>query len=164
VTTHGELRQDGDRRGVRFERRYDATPKEIWAALTEPEQLRGWLADALVFEQQVGGHVVIDFGDDGRVDGAVLVYDPPAVLEYEWRFTGEQESAVRFELHPDGDGTLLVLDHRRLQTDQAVGYGAGWHAHLDHLASMLDGESGLSWEATFHAVLASYRDQEASLM
>src|SRR5262245_7341698 len=31
----GRLRLEGEHRGVRFERRYDASPPEVWAALTE---------------------------------------------------------------------------------------------------------------------------------
>ena len=38
--TFGALRQDG----VRFERLYDATPEELWSAITDPEQIQGWLA------------------------------------------------------------------------------------------------------------------------
>ena len=40
----------------------------------------------------------------------LCVDDEPNVLEYEWRFPGEDDSIVRFELQPQEYGTLLVLD------------------------------------------------------
>lgn len=42
-STTGDLRADGARRGVRFERLYKATAEELWSALTRPEQLARWL-------------------------------------------------------------------------------------------------------------------------
>ena len=42
--TMGTLRRDAERRAVRHERRYYAPPEEVWAALTEPVQVRNWLA------------------------------------------------------------------------------------------------------------------------
>ena len=45
--TFGRLRTESeDRRAVRFERVYDYRPDELWAAITQPEQLRGWLGEA----------------------------------------------------------------------------------------------------------------------
>ena len=37
---HGVYRSDEEGAAVRFERRYDATPEEVWAAVTEPESIR----------------------------------------------------------------------------------------------------------------------------
>jgi hypothetical protein len=44
---------------------------------------------------------------------------------------------LRLELEARGEGTLLVLDHRRLGTGDVVDYSAGWHAHLDALEQLL---------------------------
>jgi uncharacterized protein YndB with AHSA1/START domain len=156
----GRIREERGRRSVRFERRYDASPEEVWAALTRREQLGRWLAAAPVFEPEVGGRVVLDFGEDGgQVEGLVRVFDPPRALEYTWTFTGEDESILRFELEPDADGTHLVLDHRLLGPDHAASYGAGWHAHLDTLAATLSGEEGIVWWDRFEAVRPDYQGQ-----
>jgi uncharacterized protein YndB with AHSA1/START domain len=154
----GEVRGDGAERAVRFERRYAASPAAVWAALTEPEQLRGWLTEARAFEQEVGGRVELRFGDepDQTVGGAILVYDPPRALEYEWHWPGQATSRVRFELRPDGAGTLLVLDHRGLPGESATGYAAGWHAYLDRLE-----DDDADWDERFREVLPSYRELAA---
>jgi uncharacterized protein YndB with AHSA1/START domain len=57
--TEGLLRTEGDRRGVRFEPRYDATPAEIWSALTEPERMRRWLANVAELEPRPGGRFLL---------------------------------------------------------------------------------------------------------
>ena len=138
----GTLRAEpGGRAGVRFERLYDATPDELWAALTDPEQLRGWLAEAARFDLRRGGHVELHFPTESAAvaRGRILELQPGRVLEYEWDEAGGPPSVVRFELAPRGDGCLLILDHRLLDAASGPGFGAGWHGHLDALGVILAG-------------------------
>lgn len=51
----GELRVENDLRGLRFERRYDAPPSEVWASLTNPERLARWFAQTEI-DLRIGGH------------------------------------------------------------------------------------------------------------
>ena len=70
---------------VRFERELDATPDEVWAALTEPALLERWLATATV-DARPGGVVSLAF-DDGHMEGGrILEFAPPRLLEYLWTF------------------------------------------------------------------------------
>jgi uncharacterized protein len=162
-TLYGELRADGDDRcAVRFERLFDFTPEELWKALTDPEQLLGWLAHAESFDPRVGGAVELDFGEGVAVRGEVLQLEPGRVLEYTWTHSGEIESLVRFELTPHEHGTLLVLDHRRLTREVGVQYGAGWHAHLDLLEAALAGGS-LGFVPRYVELRPAYEEQAASL-
>lgn len=157
--TFGEIRREGDGRAtVHFERIYDYRQEELWAALTEPEQLRGWLGEVEI-ELRLGGRVVIRFGDsaDEITEGTIRELDPPRLLEYDWTYPGETESVLRLELEPRGEGTLLVLDHRRLSEAAAVGYGAGWHAHLDALEAVGTSGPRLDWDKRFAELLPEYR-------
>jgi uncharacterized protein YndB with AHSA1/START domain len=158
MTDMGTLRTDELRRAVRFERSFAAEPHELWAALTESDQIERWLAPARL-EPRLGGAVEIVFDEGQAVMGTVLAWEPPHLLEYEWRFAGEEESIVRFELTPQEGGTLLVLDHRLLGVEQATGYAAGWHAHLDRLEDVVSGRPGRSWDERFSALLPQYREQ-----
>jgi uncharacterized protein YndB with AHSA1/START domain len=153
----GRLLEDGDRRTVRFERRLEASVEEVWDALVDPERLRRWLAEASV-DAREGGSVELRFTDEtgGRVSGTIRVFDPPRTLEYEWRFEGERDSVVRFELRASDGGTELTLVHRRLGADAAAGYSAGWHAHLDLLAEALAGDVRTDWQERFEALLPAY--------
>jgi uncharacterized protein YndB with AHSA1/START domain len=155
----GTLRNDDERCAVRFERLYDFTPAELWSAITDPDQLARWLARAEV-DPGEGGQISLDFDGGATEGGRILTWDEPRVLEYEWRFSGEQESVVRFELHQREFGTLLVLDHRRLGRSSGTGYAAGWHAHLDALAGL----QGLSeWQSRFDELMPTYRAQADEL-
>lgn len=166
MTASGTYRQDGERRSVRFEREYAASVERVWAAVTEPEQLRGWLAvGGAVLEPRVGGRFEVRMtpGEDETAWGTVLAFQPPRLLEVEWRYEGEDESVLRIELEPLGDSTLLVLDHRLLQTAQAPGYGSGWHAYLDSLDDHLAGRPIGSWDERFRARLEGYRQASAAV-
>jgi len=140
---------------VRFERIIDAGIDRVWRALTDAEDLGSWLAPTEI-ELRRGARVSIDFAEGGRVTGEVIVIDAPNTLEYTWDFTGEGRSVVRFELTTDGARTRLVLEHRLLPPDQAVGYGAGWHAHLDVLTAHVTGGAPIDWDERFAGVLGSY--------
>jgi uncharacterized protein YndB with AHSA1/START domain len=152
----GQLRVEGDRRGVRFERRYEAAPAEVWSALTEPERMARWLAEAEL-DLRVGGPYTLRFSDEEgqTAEGEVLALEPERVLELTWKYPGEPDTVVRFELRPDGDGTLLVLDHRGLPPSAIAGYGAGWHSHLDSLDAHLAGQE-TDWSARFAELGPTY--------
>src|SRR5919106_3021644 len=131
VTEQGEVRPDEDRCAVRFERLYDFTADELWRAISEPEQLRGWLGPTSRWTLVPGEEYELDVG--GRTWGRLREVQPGRVLELDWNHGDELQSVLRLEVVPREHGALLVLDHRRLARDQAAAYGAGWHSHLDAL-------------------------------
>jgi uncharacterized protein YndB with AHSA1/START domain len=169
VMEYGTLRnEDEERRGVRFERLYDATPEELWRALTDPEQIGGWLAHASRWTLEPGGEYRLEFGDsdDAVTTGTIRQIEPERVLELSWSYPGEIDSVVRFELIPQAQGVMLVLDHSRLPAEPAVGYGAGWQAHLEALDRLLSGrQSGDqdAWFDRYRELLPAYEEQAAAL-
>ena len=90
----------------------------------------------------------------------ILVWDPPNVLEYEWRQAIVEESVIRYELASDGEGvdvgTLLKLTHRWLSLRNAQGFIPGQHAYLDRLAAFLDGAEIPDWCTRFNEVRPAY--------
>ena len=160
TTLQGALRPDADRLAVRFERRYPATPAEVWSAITEPERVGRWLAPTTLLGD---GRYRLDFGDDHQTLGRVEVCDAPHALVVTWDFTGEPTSRVAVEVRADGDGSLLLLDHTRLPQNQGAGYGAGWEAHLATLEAQLSGTTAPDWDERFGAMLPAYRAAAADL-
>ena len=140
---------------VRFGRHVSASPATLWASLTDEAALSVWLAPGII-EPHFGGTVRFDFGEDQQVAGEVLEHDPLRVIEYTWTFTGEPDSVLRFELEETTEGVNLVLEHRLLPPDQAVGYGAGWHAHLDMLEAHVTESDPVDWDKRFGEVLGHY--------
>jgi uncharacterized protein YndB with AHSA1/START domain len=153
--TNGTVTNFEDSATVRFERHINAPIDSVWEAITDPNHLADWLAPALI-EPRVGGTVHIDFGEDQKVEGAVSVFAPPHTLEYTWTFTGEPDSVLRFSLAASEGGTLLELAHRLVPSDQAPGYGAGWHAYLDILQASIEGAAPVDWTVRFNEVFGSY--------
>jgi uncharacterized protein YndB with AHSA1/START domain len=155
----GEIVPDGDRCSVRFERLYDATPEELWRALTDPGQLRGWLGHATRWQLVPGEAYELDVG--GPTTGRIRAVEPGRVLELDWNYEDEPESVVRFEIVPRDRGVLLVLEHRRLAVESGPGYGAGWHAHLDALAAPF-ATARRDWDARYRELLPGYRRRAAA--
>jgi uncharacterized protein YndB with AHSA1/START domain len=124
---------------VRVTRRYAAAPGEVWEALTDADSLGRWLAQVVDVELAAGGPFVLALPDaGGRIDARVRTIDPERLLELDWSHAGEPRSVVRFELAPDGDGTLLVLDHRQIDEPVGMRYIQRW----DRAFARLDRELG----------------------
>jgi uncharacterized protein YndB with AHSA1/START domain len=150
---------------ARFERLYDATPSELWSALTEPEQLRGWLAQVERLELSRGGGYELRF-DDSSITGRVLALDPGRMLELTWSHGDEPHSVVRFEIVSAPPGTVLVLEHTFLPAGEAAGHGAGWQSHLEALGHLLGGgDSGEArdWWERYRELLPVYERAAAAV-
>ena len=98
--------------GVRFERLYDATPDEIWDAITDPEQIERWLAHTTRWDARPGDEWALRFDDgrggggrDPRVRHRPRLPSSPGLQE-------ERDSVLRFDSCRATRGSLLVLDHR----------------------------------------------------
>lgn len=157
--THGTITPvDATHATVRFQRRLPAPIERVWTAITDPGQLATWLATTSL-DLRAGGRVEHTFDQadpGGQVTGTILRIEPMTVLEYEWRFLGEPDSIIRYDLVADGDTTVMTLTHRLLGNDRASGYGAGWHAYLDALAAVLVGAEAPDWDTRFAELRPAY--------
>ncbi|HVY95131.1 MAG TPA: SRPBCC domain-containing protein [Bryobacteraceae bacterium] len=107
------------------------SPEKVWAALTDPAQLREWAPFDIEGSLDTPGKTVKLkwIGAPAAIDTDVKHVDPPKALEF---------GDIRWELDPVGGGTKLTLwstiDRR------FVAWGAaGWHISLDVLGELLDG-------------------------
>ncbi|KAA0021410.1 SRPBCC family protein [Antrihabitans cavernicola] len=150
---------------LRIERDLRGPIERVWQFLTEPERRKTWMSAGEI-EPRVGGQVEHVFRnaeligeatepvDEYRFGGRVLAYEPPRLLAYTW----DRGSDVTFELTPVGDRVRLVVTHRRIaDRDGLVGYGSGWHAHLDLLVHRLaDDTPTYDFQAGMAALQAEY--------
>lgn len=155
MSDHGTISWQDDRATVHFERWIDAVIDKVWDAVSTAEGLAAWLSPADV-DLSHGGSIDLDFGEDGLAGGSIIELQPGSVLEFEWGFPGEPDSILRIELAESNGGTTLRLNHRLLPGDQVVGYGAGWHAHLDQLNEVLTDQAVSDWDARFSELLPQY--------
>ena len=119
---------------LRMERRLKHSREKVWRAVTEPERLADWFPGRISPELREGGVVACEFGGEGTVTDL----DPPRLIAYTWG-----EDHLRWELHPDGEGTRLVLLHTFDDRAGAASFGAGWHTCLVALDLALDGRPGV---------------------
>ena len=147
---NGQLLVDGDRAVLKFERRLPFSIDAVWSAITEPAEREQWFGETTI-EPREGG--LIDMVATGpplpperkRMTGRILVWDPPNVLEHEWKQPIVEDGVVRYELTADGDGTILRFTHRGLGARNATGFRGGTHAYLDRLEAYLAGGALPDW-------------------
>ncbi|GAA2105849.1 SRPBCC family protein [Actinomadura alba] len=141
----GTLERTGDGRcTLRFERRLRHPQSKVWRAIIEPGQMRAWFVQILDYDRfrldlAPGAEIVFvpkaEHEGMGVGHGVVTRLDPPNLLEYTW-----DSETLRWELEADGDTACrLVFTNTFDDRDAAASMGAGWHAGLDLLESMLDG-------------------------
>jgi uncharacterized protein YndB with AHSA1/START domain len=123
---------------VRLTRYYRAAPDEVWAALTTPESIARWLAQPAEIELRPGGAFRLQLSQLETMDGLVRAADPPRLLELDWTRGGEEPSVLRFDLRPDGQGTVLVLDHRLIDATIGMRYMSVWERRLRNLDSEVE--------------------------
>ncbi len=140
------------RPSLTLKRRLNATPAEVYAAWTDPEKIARWFAPPSVkagteqasIDARVGGRYRLSFtmqnGEYSEVGGIYreLVPNERLVFSWAWHSTPERESMVTVSLKPDGNGTLLTLQHEQF-FDQAArdAHERGWSGMLANLENYL---------------------------
>src|SRR3984885_5431528 len=149
----GVLAQQDDRWMLTFTRRLAHPREKVWRAVTEPEHLAVWYPQEIVGERKAGAPLrFVSHGDSGDgFDGQMLVFDPPAVMEFTWG-----TDLLRIELAADGAGTVLTLTDTFDDPGEAARDAAGWHECLDLLAADLDGTPRPEWGETWRRIHPVY--------
>lgn len=134
----GSLRTIDGRDILTFERRLAHPVERVWRAITRPEEVVQWLAEAEL-EPEAGGTVVLRWLNTPKqtvARGTVTAFEPPHLLELDTDVHG----ILRWELEDDRGGCRLLFT-ASLPAEAAPNLKvlAGWHIHLDHLAEALDG-------------------------
>jgi uncharacterized protein YndB with AHSA1/START domain len=132
----GRLDRHDDRYRLTFTRTLPHPPKAVWRALTEPAHLRAWFPTDIEGDRAAGSELRFVFrrGEGPTLAGEMLVYDPPRLLEMRW-----DTDVLRFELSPDGAGTVLTFVTTVSEQGAAARTAAGWDVCLGALAADLDG-------------------------
>ncbi|WP_269715969.1 SRPBCC family protein [Caulobacter sp. NIBR2454] len=143
---------------LRFVRILRHSPQAVWDALASPEGWSRWMqAGTSQIEPRVGGRFHNFWPDyDHGVDGEVLAWDPPRHLAFTWP-EGGVATQVSFRLEPHELGCRLVMEHVGINAEDAVGYGAGWHWHLDCLPAAIEGRATPRAKTREEALEKAYR-------
>jgi uncharacterized protein YndB with AHSA1/START domain len=149
----------GRRPAVRLERQLPDPPEVVWQAITDPDELRSWFPCHVVVagrQWRVGAAITFAFPADVidmTLTGEVLEVDEPKLLAYTWG-----EETLRFELHANDRGTLLVLIDE-LPPGIAARNAAGWEQCLDRLVGQ---PSPVGWRTYFDKYVAAFEPELGS--
>ena len=94
----------------------EAPVEEVWAALTEPEQLEQWFANTVELELVPGGEGIFRWGDGDERHAVVETVEPERRFEFTW-----DDSRVCIELEAVPAGTRVLVRET---------LGAGWATAL----------------------------------
>ncbi len=91
-------------------------PDTVWAAITEPSQMRKWFFENIPdFKPVLGFKVDFDVESETRVfphQWRVTEIVPKKIIRYNWKYGGYKgNSYVTFELQREKDSTKLTLTH-----------------------------------------------------
>jgi uncharacterized protein YndB with AHSA1/START domain len=133
-----EYHAEGDRWTLVFVRFVDHAPDRVWEALTEPEQLAEWAP--YTTDRHLGNVgdatlTMIDGDTTEELAATVARAERPRLLEY-----SVGDDLLRWELAPEGAGTLLTLRHTVGDKPSLPKAAAGWHLCLDVAERLLDGQ------------------------
>jgi uncharacterized protein YndB with AHSA1/START domain len=115
----------------------EASPDEVWEALTDEDRLEEWLAPEVELEPYEGGEIAVRDGDDER-KGTVETLEENERFAFTWSRPGEGESFVEFTIEalPGGSRvTVVETPTRSAPTNTAAGSTAivGWGPALERL-------------------------------
>ncbi len=139
----GEVKIEGNRATLMFNRHLRQSTREVWDALTDPAKFEVWYNARAAIDARVGGMFEV-YSGPFHWSGAITEINPPHVFAYQHNHapceempTGEQTS-VRWELVEIEGGTRLTFTQHGLKS--TAGFAPGTHVVLDSLEAYLNGE------------------------
>lgn len=123
---------------IRFERTLRHPREQVWAAITELDQLRRWFVDILDYDRsalsfQPGAALTYVAGGEVVGRGTVTGFDPPALLEFTW-----DAEVLRWELAEQDPGCRLIFTNIVDSQETADAVREGWSNGLDRIAAVLE--------------------------
>jgi uncharacterized protein YndB with AHSA1/START domain len=162
----GSVSIEGEYATLEFERRLSHPPEIVWEAITEPRELAEWYLTKARIDGRQGGRIEFLSGPTQvHVTGNILVWDPPHVFEHEWNvepgagFPKGEKATIRWEIHRDGEASVLKMIHRNLTRRTALNFSSGAHAFLDRLEASLDVSSMPDWMTRVQELRPSYQQK-----
>ena len=137
-----------ERTRLRVSRTLPASRERLFAAWTEPAELRRWwgprgfTTPSAEIDLRAGGAFrIVMRSAEGKLSlltGSYLEVTPPERLVYTWQFDGGETTLVTVEFHDRVGATEVVVTHERFGSDEARrAHERGWGLCLDRLDELL---------------------------
>ena len=108
----------------------EASPEEVWEALTDEDRLEEWLAPDVELDPTEGGEIAVRDGDEERA-GTVETVEENERFAFTWSRPGEGESFVEFTIEALPGGSRVTVVETTLHsaaTNTAAGWSRPWLA------------------------------------
>jgi len=131
----------------------EAPRDRVYAAWTDPEQLKQWFGPEnvktreLVADARVGGtfrwDIINSEGEEMTMRGEFRELQPDKKIVFTWQWEDDEDwenhiSIVTVELYDRDGGTELRLTHEQLPNEESRdGHTRGWESALDKLERLL---------------------------
>ena len=121
----------------------EATPDEVWEALTDEDRLEEWMAPEVELDPVEGGEIAVRDGEDHRT-GTVETFEESERFAFTWSRPGEGDSFVEFTIEALPGGSRVTVVETPIgsaATNIAAGSTAitagGWGSRLVRLGDSL---------------------------
>lgn len=104
-------------------RRIQATPEEVYRALTNPFTIELWSGEPAVMSEEPGSEFSLL---DGHILGRNLSFEPNAEIRQVWYFGEDVESEVTIRLFPDKDRTQVWVHQTGIPDEAYEDMVTGW--------------------------------------
>lgn len=102
----------------------NASPDEVYAALTNPLSIKLWTNDEAIMSTKPGSEFLL-FG--GSITGKNLEFEENKKIVQQWYFDDESEnSIVTIKLHPHKKGTSVEVIHTNIPDNAYENIVEGW--------------------------------------
>ena len=131
-------------------RRFNAPPEKVFSAWTDPEKVKRWMGPGDVkavsaeSDPRKGGRyrwvMKSPDGEDHDVSGVYreVIPNEKLVFTWAWKSTPERESLVTVIIKPDGNGSLMTLQHEQFYDEAARDrHQCGWTNAMEKLDEYL---------------------------
>jgi activator of HSP90 ATPase len=105
----------------------NATPEEVFSAITNPFTIELWSGYPAIMEAKEGTEFSIF---DGDISGRNIKITENLQLVQEWYF-GErpEQSIVTIDLKPHQMGTKVILEHTNIPDEELENFNEGWNEY-----------------------------------
>jgi uncharacterized protein YndB with AHSA1/START domain len=100
--------RDEEATWVERETLVEASPEEVWEALTDEDRLEEWMAPEVELDPTEGGEIAVRDGEDERA-GTVETVEEQERFAFTWSRPGEGESFVEFTIEALPGGTRVTV-------------------------------------------------------
>jgi uncharacterized protein YndB with AHSA1/START domain len=109
----------------------EASPEEVWEAITEADRLEEWMAEEVDLDPIEGGDASFRSDEEER-SGTVQTVEEQERFAFTWSRPGEGESLVEFTIEGVPDGTRLTVVETPIGPTAIAGGWSGRLARLRH--------------------------------